>query len=97
MKLFGKAKKAPNPKEGISKMRETLEMLEKREAYLQSKINHELAEAKRFMGLKNKKGMFLCSRLQRVVKLQELVPSKMYNINDSRLNMTSKHFWHHGN
>lgn len=58
MKLFGKAKKAPTPQEGIAKMRETIEMLEKREAYLQNKINHETAEAKRYMGLKNKRGMF---------------------------------------
>jgi charged multivesicular body protein 4 len=57
MKLFGKAKKGPTPQEGITKMRETLEMLEKREAYLQNKINHEIAEAKRHMANKNKRGM----------------------------------------
>lgn len=58
MRLFGKAKKAPNAQEGIAKMRETLEMLGKREAYLDNKIAHEVAEAKRFMGLKNKRGMY---------------------------------------
>lgn len=55
--LFGRKKKGPTPKEGITKMRETLDMLQKREEYLQSKIDHEVAEAKRFMGLKNKKGI----------------------------------------
>jgi hypothetical protein len=62
MKLFGKAKKGPTAKEGITKMRETLEMLEKREAYLQTKINHEVTEAKRFMAAKNKRGkrFFTC-------------------------------------
>jgi len=41
-------------------MREALEMLEKREAYLQSKIDHEISEAKRFMALKNKKAAMMC-------------------------------------
>ena len=59
MKLFGKAKKAPTAKEGITKMRETLEMLEKREAYLQSKIEHETQEAKKFMAAKNKRGTYI--------------------------------------
>jgi len=47
MNLFGKAKKAPTAKDSIMKLRETIEMLEKRETYLQKKIDHELEEAKK--------------------------------------------------
>jgi len=55
MPLFGKKKTAPPPKESIAKLRETLEMLEKREQYLQKKIDGQVAEAKKFMQQKNKK------------------------------------------
>jgi len=70
MKLFGKAKKAPTAKEGITKMRETLEMLEKREAYLQSKINHEISEAKRNMTLKNKRAAMMCLKKKKTYEAQ---------------------------
>jgi len=70
MKLFGKAKKAPTPQEGITKMRETLEMLEKREAYLQNKINHEIAEAKRHMALKNKRAALMCLKKKKTYEAQ---------------------------
>jgi len=70
MKLFGKAKKGPSAKEGITKMRETLEMLEKREAYLQSKINHEVAEAKRFMAAKNKRAALMCLKKKKTYEAQ---------------------------
>lgn len=68
MKLFGKAKKAPTPRETITKMRETIEMLEKREAFLQNKINHEIQEAKKFMAAKNKRGILVTAyNLQYIV------------------------------
>jgi charged multivesicular body protein 4 len=65
MHLFGKAKAKPNPKDAIIKLRESLEMLEKREVFLQSKIESELKTAKlnasknkkmALMALKRKKG-----------------------------------------
>eukprot|EP00842_Homolaphlyctis_polyrhiza_P006567 jgi/Hompol1/6911/HPOL_002363-RA len=47
MHLFGKAKAAQTtPKDAIVKLRESLEMLEKREKYLQTKIDAELKIAK---------------------------------------------------
>jgi charged multivesicular body protein 4 len=48
MQLFGRAKKAaaPSPKDSIVRLRETLEMLEKREKFLQGKIDNELKIAK---------------------------------------------------
>jgi len=70
MKLFGKAKKGPTAKEGITKMRETLEMLEKREAYLQTKINHEVTEAKRFMAAKNKRAALMCLKKKKTYEAQ---------------------------
>jgi len=70
MKLFGKAKKAPTPKESITKLRETLEMLEKREAYLQNKINHELQEAKKFMAGKNKRAAMMCLKRKKTYEAQ---------------------------
>jgi charged multivesicular body protein 4A/B len=66
MNLFGKAKAKPNPKDAIVKLRESLEMLEKREVYLQTKIDNELKIAKlnasknkrmALMALKRKKGL----------------------------------------
>lgn len=62
MPLFGKKKQAPPPKESIAKLRETLDMLEKREQYLQKKMDKEVGEAKKFMAQKNKRGKS-CTRL----------------------------------
>jgi len=70
MRLFGKAKKGPTATEGIQKMTETLEMLEKREAFLQSKINHEVSEAKRYMALKNKRAALLCLKKKKTYEAQ---------------------------
>ncbi|KAI9140920.1 Snf7-domain-containing protein [Paraphysoderma sedebokerense] len=46
MHLFGRSKPKAAPKDAIIKLRETLEMLEKREKYLQTKIDNELKIAK---------------------------------------------------
>eukprot|EP01135_Chromosphaera_perkinsii_P009621 Nk52_evm71s1810 gene=Nk52_evmTU71s1810 len=46
MNLFGKAKKAPPAKDSIQKLRETMELLEKREQFLEKKIENELKTAK---------------------------------------------------
>lgn len=70
MNLFGKAKTKPNPKDAIVKLRESLEMLEKRETFLQQKIENELKTARlnasknkraALMALKRKKGTIICS------------------------------------
>jgi len=70
MKLFGKAKKGPTTKEGITKLRETLDMLEKRDAYLQTKINHEVTEAKRYMAQKNKRAAMMCLKKKKTYEAQ---------------------------
>ena len=46
MNLFGKAKPKSTPKDAIVKLRDTLETLEKREKFLQTKIDNEIAVAK---------------------------------------------------
>lgn len=56
MPLFGKKKSAPPPKESIAKLRETLDLLEKRQQFLQKKIDGQNAEAKKYMQQKNKRG-----------------------------------------
>ena len=64
MNLFGKAKAAKStPKDAIVKLRESLEMLEKRERFLQTKIDNELKIAKA-NATKNKRGvLFIISAL----------------------------------
>lgn len=55
--LFGKANAAPKttPKDAIVRLREALEMLEKKEKYLMQKIDAELQTAKANAS-KNKRG-----------------------------------------
>lgn len=58
MILFGKAKKGnASPKQSIVQLRETLDMLEKREEFLRNRVEHEIKTA-RANGMKNKKGNF---------------------------------------
>ncbi|KAJ3045017.1 ESCRT-III subunit protein snf7 [Rhizophlyctis rosea] len=59
MNLFGKKAKT-SPKDAIVRLRESLEMLEKREKYLQTKIDNELKFAKANAS-KNKRGEFRVS------------------------------------
>jgi len=70
MRLFAKKKKAPTPQETITKMRETLEMLEKRERHLQNKMNNELADAKKYMAAKNKRAAMMCLKRKKAYETQ---------------------------
>lgn len=56
-KIFGggKGAKAPSPQEAIQKLRETEEMLTKKQEFLENKIEQELQTAKK-NGTKNKRG-----------------------------------------
>lgn len=51
----GKNAKAPTPQEGIQRLRETEEMLTKKQEFLENKIQQELMTAKKY-GIKNKRG-----------------------------------------
>jgi len=70
MPLFGRKKKAPPPKESIAKLRETLEMLEKREQFLQKKMDKEVGEAKKFMQQKNKRAALMCLKRKKTYEVQ---------------------------
>jgi hypothetical protein len=54
-RLFGKAQSAPPPSESIKKLKEALDMLEKREKYLEKRCADELVNAKK-NAAKNKRG-----------------------------------------
>lgn len=64
-KLFGgggKGGKAPTPQEAVQRLRETEEMLAKKQDFLEKKIDHELMTAKK-NGTKNKRGEEKASEL----------------------------------
>jgi len=54
MKLFGRKKKE-TPQDTIARLRESLETLDKREQFLEKKIQQQLAEAKRYNAAGNKR------------------------------------------
>jgi len=70
MKLFGGKKKAPQAKESIAKLRETIDMLEKREQFLQKKIDKETSDAKKNMQLKNKRAALMCLKRKKTYESQ---------------------------
>jgi len=69
MKLFGKAQRAPAPKDAIAKLRETLDMLQKREDYLQTKVQKELLVAKQ-NATKNKRTALAALKRKRAYESQ---------------------------
>jgi len=79
MPLFGKKKQAPPPKESIAKLRETLDMLEKREQFLQKKMDKEVGEAKKYMQQKNKRAALMC------LKRKKTYESQMEKISGARM------------
>jgi charged multivesicular body protein 4 len=69
--LFGKARQQKSdPKEALAKLRESIEMLEKREKYLEAKIVVELKNAKA-NATKNKRGIRLLYSCNNVFKAQK--------------------------
>jgi len=70
MPLFGKKKKAPPAKESIAKLRETVDMLEKREQFLQKKIDKEVGDAKKYMQQKNKRAALMCLKRKKTYESQ---------------------------
>jgi len=70
MNLFRKAKKAPTAHEAIGRMRDTLNMLEKKEVYLQSKMDNEVALAKKYMAAKDKQGAMRCLKKKKLMEAQ---------------------------
>jgi len=56
MHLFGKAKAKPSATDTIQRLRDTLDLLDKREKYLQKKADNEMVEARK-NAQKNKRGL----------------------------------------
>ncbi|KJE92915.1 hypothetical protein CAOG_03797 [Capsaspora owczarzaki ATCC 30864] len=70
MRLFGKPKPAaPVPRDAIQHLRETIETLEKREKFLEKKMEAELETAKRLVS-KNKKGAMLALKRKKLYEAQ---------------------------
>eukprot|EP00033_Pygsuia_biforma_P000769 GCRY01000897.1.p1 GENE.GCRY01000897.1~~GCRY01000897.1.p1 ORF type:complete len:214 (-),score=54.84 GCRY01000897.1:422-1063(-) len=69
MKLFGKAKSAPPPQDGMKKLRDTLETLEKRERYIEKKIDVEVKTAKS-KAQKDKRGALMALRRKKQYEQQ---------------------------
>jgi len=70
MPLFGKKKSAPPPKESIAKLRETLDLLEKRQQFLQKKIDGQNGEAKKYMQQKNKRAALIALKRRKTYEAQ---------------------------
>jgi len=87
MPLFGKSKpKAPPPKESIAKLNETLDMLEKREQFLQKKCEQQTAEAKKFMAAKNKRAALMCLKRKKTYEVQiEKISGAMMTIEQQKM------------
>eukprot|EP01136_Pigoraptor_vietnamica_P038209 Opistho-1_new@107209 len=85
MNLFGKAKKQPPmaTKDSIQKMRETLELLEKRERYLEKKIEGELETAKK-NAAKNKKVAMMA------LKKKKTYENQMEKISGARMTIETQ-------
>ena len=74
MHLFGRK---PLPKDSILKLRQALDIIEKREAYLQNKINNELVVAKQNMNNKRIALMALKRKKQYEQQWDKLMGAKM--------------------
>lgn len=92
MYLFGKAKQSQsNPKDAIIKLRESLDMLEKREKYLETKITAELAIAKQ-NATKNKRGLMIdnCLAALMALKRKKAYEDQIQKISGSRLTIETQ-------
>jgi len=69
MKLFGKKKKTPSPQESIQRLRDTIEMLTKREEYLEKKVEKELQVAKQ-NATKNKRVAMMALKRKKAYEAQ---------------------------
>eukprot|EP01120_Amphizonella_sp_Union-15-10_P014182 TRINITY_DN6797_c0_g1_i1.p1 TRINITY_DN6797_c0_g1~~TRINITY_DN6797_c0_g1_i1.p1 ORF type:complete len:210 (-),score=58.11 TRINITY_DN6797_c0_g1_i1:44-673(-) len=67
--LFKKAQRAPTPAESISKLRSTLDTLEKREKYLEQRINQENAIAKANAS-KNRRNALMAIKKRKIYETQ---------------------------
>ena len=94
MKLFGR-KKAENPQETIARLRESLETLDKRDQFLEKKIQQQLADAKRYNAQGNKRmavaalkrKKMLVQQQQQIAGAREKIEIQMNAIESAKMNM----------
>eukprot|EP00127_Corallochytrium_limacisporum_P006399 Clim_evm7s226 gene=Clim_evmTU7s226 len=93
MNLFGKAKKAPEPKDSLQKLKEASALLEKREQYLEKKIDAEHAIAKKnaktnkrvaLMALKRKKAYQ--GQIEKLSQSRTTLETQMMALEDMKAN-----------
>lgn len=86
-KMFGKGKgekNGPTPQDAIQKLRETEEMLMKKQEFLEKKIDQELATAKKY-GTKNKRAALMAlKRKKRLEKQLEQIDGTLSTIEFQR-------------
>lgn len=86
-KMFGKGKgekNGPTPQDAIQKLRETEEMLVKKQDFLEKKIDQELATAKKY-GTKNKRAALMAlKRKKRLEKQLEQIDGTLSTIEFQR-------------
>jgi charged multivesicular body protein 4 len=70
MFLFERAKKAPTPQESITKLRDTIDILAKRELYLEKKAESQVTEARACLSAKNKRGAVAALKKKRLYENQ---------------------------
>lgn len=69
--VFGRSKKKKNaPQASIAKLRETVDLLDKRAAFVQKKMDTEVANAKDFMAKKNKRAALACLKRKKTYEAQ---------------------------
>jgi len=83
MNLFRKAK-APSTTESLTKLKETLELLEKREKYLQAKADKEVLDAKKFLKQGNKKAAMRC------LKSKKLYEGQIDKLSGAQMTLTTQ-------
>lgn len=86
-KMFGGGKnknKAPTPQEAIQKLRETEEMLEKKQAFLEKKIDHEVATAKKNAAKNKRAALQALKRKKRYEKQLQQIDGTLSTIEFQR-------------
>ncbi|KAF2078665.1 hypothetical protein CYY_000036 [Polysphondylium violaceum] len=95
MKFFGRPKAQTSSQDTISKLRLTLEMLDKRQKFLQDKADREELEAKKLVTQKRKREALLCLKKRNnfqneVNKLQgsyDTLSSQIFALENAKMNM----------
>ena len=94
MPLFGKKKKE-TPQDSIARLRESLETLDKREQFLDKRIQQQLAEAKRYNAAGNKRmavqalkrKKMLVDQQQKIAGAREKIEMQMSAIESANMDM----------